>query len=287
MAKVLKDDKLDHELLSEGYVVIPFLDEKDNDELLNFYKKHHQFNIEQMYASAHSEDLSYRQAMSDGISKIVTPKINQYLDEVQALGGSFIVKGSSKQATLPPHQDWNIVDESKHRSFNLWLPLVDTLEENGGLKVIPKSHLWHQTFRGPNISSAYENITDDLFTMHITLDVPVGHAVLYDHRLLHASGPNRTNDLRIVAVIGIIESNANMFIYYRKNNKVEEYEASSTFFMTENPQLGPGNLKLNKTFNWDFPSYSMKDINNGNASEVRSRFSMKYIRSLFSKNTKH
>jgi hypothetical protein len=55
--------------------------------------------------------------------------------EVVAEG--FIAKGASGQSTIPGHLDWSIVDETRHRSVNVWIPLCDTSESNGALAVVP------------------------------------------------------------------------------------------------------------------------------------------------------
>jgi hypothetical protein len=260
MKSIIIDASLDKVLLEKGFAIIPILNGEDTNSLHQFYLENHHSQVEEMYASAHSKDLNYRMKMSDSISSIVVPHLTYHLQNIDVLGGSFIIKGPSPKATLPPHQDWNIVDESRFRSFNLWLPLVNTTAENGGLKVIPGSHLWFSLYRGPNISSAFELIIDKLMPQLISLEVPAGSAVLYDHRLLHASGVNRSNYERIVVVLGIKEVKAPMFIYYRNGNKIDAYKCNTDFFMQQDPEEGPASLTLYQSFPWNFPSYRLKDI---------------------------
>ncbi len=260
MGRIIRDENNDRQLAEKGFAIIPVLDSNEINLLLEFYNKNHPEIIDQMYASAHSQDITYRKRMSNKIKEIAKPKIMDLLDEVKVLGGSFIVKGNSPEATLPAHQDWNIVDENKFRSFNLWLPLIDTFKENGGLCVLPKSHLFQKNYRGPNISSIFEKVHKELMPHLVYLNIPAGHGLLFDHRLLHGSGVNQSNHMRITTVFGIIEEQAQMKFYYKANNQVDEYECDSSFFMEGNPQEGPKGLLLNKSIPWDFLAYNKRSI---------------------------
>jgi hypothetical protein len=71
-----------------------------------------------------------------------------------------------------------------------------------------------------------------------------GEALIYDHRLIHASGENKTDEIRLAAVFGIIPEDANMFYYHKKDEtSVEVYESNKEFFLYENIFEGPKKLK--------------------------------------------
>jgi hypothetical protein len=247
---ILADQSLDYTLREDGYVIIPLLSETTTNTLLQFYFRQHPQQVTGMYATAHDENLELRKTVSEQIKLMALPYIQAAIPGVEVLGGSFIAKGNDPQATLPPHQDWNIVDEQQFRSFNLWIPLVDTNAENGGIMVLPKSHLFGMYYRGPHISSAYEMVGEELLQNMKLLEIPAGHALLYDHRLLHASGPNQSKSLRIVAVMGVIERGASMKIYYQQEDEIVEYNCSSDFFLEANPQQYPPALSIEKSFKW-------------------------------------
>lgn len=240
--QILKDETLDRELQTQGFVIFPVLSRKASDDLRDFYLHHHSVAQPGMSASAHASDISYRKAMSTAILEVVAPAMKQHLMHAELLGASFISKSAGEHGALPPHQDWNITDERQFRSFNLWLPLVDTGSENGGIQVLPKSHLMGLNYRGPGISSIAENIMDRLWPAMTTLTIPAGYALLYDHRLLHSSGPNHTEEPRIVAVMGVKEQHAPMRIYYAEQGGVTEYDCSPDFFLEQNPNEGPADL---------------------------------------------
>jgi ectoine hydroxylase-related dioxygenase (phytanoyl-CoA dioxygenase family) len=242
--QILPDKNADLQLAQDGYVVFPLLDEKKTAALLYFYRQYHPQETPGMSASAHAEDISYRKQMSEAIRNSVLPLLQKLDLQLKVLGGSFITKASGTTTTLAAHQDWNITDERHFRSFNIWLPLVDTGKANGGIMVLPKSHLLGLNYRGPGIPSFTEHAKDIIDTALISLEIPAGHALLYDHRLIHASGPNLSPGSRVVAVLGALQKDAPMHIYYGTEKGVQVYACPAEFFLEGNPNEGPGNLTL-------------------------------------------
>jgi ectoine hydroxylase-related dioxygenase (phytanoyl-CoA dioxygenase family) len=160
------------------------------------------------------------------------------------------------------------VDERKFRSFNIWVPLVDLNRENGTIQILPESHKWLKTYRSANISSAFESVNDLLWGKLIPLFMKKGEALIYDHRLLHASGENFTDELRLAAVFGIIPNDASMFYYHQKNEyTLEVFESNPEFFLMENIFDGPKGLKkvseIPYSQNWN--RRELEEIVNGNA----------------------
>lgn len=253
MQKILSDNTLDQQLLEEGFVVIPFLNDEELTAMVNFFYENHPSINDGMYATAHVPDVSFRMKMNDYIKKTFARAIGETFVNCNPLGGSFIAKGKGSRGTLHPHQDWNLVDEDQYRSFNIWIPLVDLNEQNGAIKVLPKSHAWLKTYRSLNIPSAYAEVNDLLWDKMQTLYMKKGEALIYDHRLLHASGENYTDELRLAAVYGIIPEGAQMYYYHKADeNTVEVFESSPDFFLYENTFEGPKNLRSVNKFDHTF-----------------------------------
>lgn len=261
-SSILRNPELDKRLLEEGYVVIPFLSKEEVSSLVNFYTENHPQQNEGMYATAHVSDISFRIKMNDFIKQQFARAIEETFVNCNSLGGSFIAKGKGAKGTLTPHQDWNIVDEEQFRSFNIWVPLVDLKEDNGAIKILPRSHAWLKSYRSANISSAYEQANDLLWEKMITLLMEGGEALIYDHRLIHASGENKTNELRLAAVYGIIPKDAEMLYYHKADDKtVEVFESNPEFFLYGNIFEGPKNLKSRKKIAYDFPQIDAAKLN--------------------------
>ena len=254
MEQILKDEQLDKQLLEKGYVVVPFLDVVEVSALVNFYYEHHTRNQEGMYATAHVPDTDFRIKMNELIKKVFARAIEKYFVNYTALGGSYIAKGKGTNGKLHPHQDWNIVDEEQFRSFNIWVPLVDLHENNGAIQVIPHSHTWLTTYRSANITGAYSQINDLLLDKMVPLYMKAGEALIYDHRLLHASGENTTDEIRLAAVYGIIPEKGSMRYYHQAGEKtVEVFESNPEFFLYGNIFEGPKGLKSLNKFEHAFP----------------------------------
>ena len=240
---ILKDLELDKKLAAEGYVVVPFLSPQAVEELKEFFYSHHTDTLPGFYATAHSQDIPFRNKMNDKVKAVFQDSINTTFINCEALGGSFIAKTKTQEERLHPHQDWNIVDETKYRSFNIWVPLVNLTEENGAIRVLPGSHLWGLNYRGPNIQDERANQLENYWSAMKTLLMTAGEALIYDHRLYHASFANKTDNYRLASVFGIKPRTAEMFYYYGTNKGIDVYESSVDFFMNGDIQNGPKELK--------------------------------------------
>jgi hypothetical protein len=196
-----------------------------------------------MYATAHVSDIEFRIKMNEFIKEKFQKSIDEYFNNCNPLGGSFIAKGKGERGTLHPHQDWNIVDEQHFRSFNIWVPLVNLHEKNGAIRIEPGSHLWDFNYRSANIGFAYPEKEQGLWKSMLRLDMKAGEALIYDHRLIHASGNNETDEIRLACVYGIIPNGAQMF-YYHKNEQgnIDVYESNPDFFLYGNIFEGPKGL---------------------------------------------
>ncbi len=254
MKSILLDPLLDKQLLEIGYIVIPFLSTGEVSDLKTFYYQFNSKKLEGMSATADLPDIDTRMQMNNTIRGVFQRAIRETLVNANALGGSFIAKGKGHTGTLSPHQDWNIVDEDHYRSFNIWVPLVDLKATNGAICVMPKSHSWIKSYRSVNIRSAYNEVEAELWQKMTRLYMKAGEALVYDHRLIHASGENKTDEIRLAAVFGIIPDEASMFYYHKKDETtIEVYESNKEFFLYENIFQGPRKLKKISELPYDFP----------------------------------
>lgn len=288
MNQILTNKQLDEQLLKDGYVVVPFLDEMRVKELFDFFYDNHASEIPGFYATAHSTDIPFRKKMNEQIKAVFEQPIKNYFNNSIPLGGSYVVKSKSQEERLHPHQDWNIVDESKFRSFNIWVPLVNLNEENGAIRVVPESHLWVSNFRGPNIPDYFGEYNEVIWNRMTTLNMKAGEALIYDHRLFHASFANKTDELRIATVFGIIPSGAQMLYYYGNNHSVDVYESNVNFFMEGNIQKGPEVLRKIQTISpptvhvRSLPEYLVKQKTTENTTVKKAKPNLTdWVKNLF------
>lgn len=243
---IFHNKSFNEHLKEYGYVEVPFLNRNETEYLLSYFKLHHAQLPEGMYASSHHHDFNFRKEMNETIKKTCERAIKDTFLNVKPLGATFMVKSRGVNGYLHPHQDWNIVDETKFNSYNIWLPLVDVDASNGTILILPKSHLFLQNIRGLEIPSVWSNAIQEVKKQLVPLTVKAGNAIVYDHRLLHASDINHTTNPRITVVYGIIPENANMYFYYGIGNEIEIYDCNEDFYFNFNINKRPANLTLLK-----------------------------------------
>ena len=184
------------------------------------------------------------------LQKIIIPENCEYNN-----GGSYQIKPASKTSQLNPHQDTPIVDELNFYSIYAWIPLCDVNEQNGTLSVLPKSHLWGNYQRSLNVPWIYEKYTNKLWKLMQPLNINKGDLICFDSALIHASGPNLSNEIRVAYNTAILPKNFQQVHYYMDKdtpkNKVEEYLIDETFYMNENiMQKPPDKFPVRSVQNW-------------------------------------
>lgn len=261
-AQIVCNHEKDAELAKEGYTIFPCLAANDIKNLQDYYFQFQKEQPNHFYATAHSPDYNFRKQTSDYIKKIVEPLLKNTLFNYRLLGGSYVVKPANGKGILQAHQDWNLVDETQARSYNLWIPLVDVTFENGSVCVLPQSHAKQMTYRGPGIPSQFKNIEQELWKDLTTLNMKAGEALLYDHALLHGSPPNNTKTERLGIVIGIINEDVKMLIYGNNNGNIKSYACDENFFLTKNTLTDFVNLPIMSTILESQKEFTIDEFSN-------------------------
>jgi len=249
---IFRDRELNDALFREGYVTLPFLNANEIKNLKQIFWNYHAEieETEGLYVSSHSNDNEAIQKMSDEIQAVFQPSIQKHIENGMTLGGTFISRPPHQTEPLQPHQDWSIVDESRFRSFTIWVPLEDTNDENGCMYVLPKSQEYARCYRHVTIPSIFGQIYDTVWDQMIPVHLKAGEAIIFDHALGHASKPNRSDKIRIAATHSLISTDFEMRFYWNKNGVVEEYIGENDYYNTPEAKVGPG--KLQKIRDLDF-----------------------------------
>jgi len=103
-----------------------------------------------------------------------------------------------QDTVVPWHQDLGYLEPEADatRMVNFWIPLVDAPMQTGALQVIPTSHRWgllpHERIDG------YLGLAEGALPPHQVVDcpVPLGGALLLQHRTVHRSLPNVSRRVR-------------------------------------------------------------------------------------------
>lgn len=287
---VFKDISLQNSFDRDGYVVISLIDDLKVNELYKLFNQFQPNSPKGFSTTIHNLDINFKVNVSSQIRDKLESSIDNYIENVRPLGCSFLCKTSGSESYMPAHQDWTIVDETKSYSATIWIPLVDTDDENGALRVIPGSHLFSDALRSPSLQSVFENINDFLFQQTITLKLKAGDAVVFNHALIHASFANLSGKNRVVATYGFVPSKTELCFYQSVGNSVvDKYKVADNFFLTYN-QIGqaPLGATLLNSFKLEIEKWTEVDFLNA-ITKIKNRYMKKLfkddaVQEFFNKN---
>lgn len=206
-----------------GYIIFDFLNQEELDLIKKLSDLYIPSDVKGFYSTSHFLNVSESIELNKKLFSIVQQKFEALFVGLELTGGTFATKKMGN-SVVDAHQDWTIVDETKYRSYNLWIPLVDTNKENGTLALVSGSHKWFEFKRGMNVKNPFLDFTN-LFLNYC--DEPIlkmGQAILYDHRLIHLSRGNNTNSNRDTLIFGVKEKEAKVILCIAEDNLLSEYE---------------------------------------------------------------
>lgn len=231
--RILKDPLLNQQLIQKGYIVLPFLNDNQIIYLKELYSKWHSDNQPtNFYKSYFSSDKQYLKEVENIIFEFFKPNLNEYLIDHDLFGGMFVVRPHGQEGNIPPHQDWSLLDETKHWSLNTWCPLDDTHSDFGIFKVLPGSHRFIQTIRGYGIPKHYGHLEDEIEKHFINLHMKAGEIVIFYHSLLHGSSMNLRQTPRVAVGCSVTPKNSQLLYQMIADNesKLRKYNVSKEFF---------------------------------------------------------
>lgn len=159
----------------------------------------------------------YKMGIRRQLERILKPAAERLLENFRMVSPVFIAKVRGEGTTFPIHQDWSVVDETKHRAFNVWIPLQDVDKGNGGLWVLPGSHKLPTVVRGPGF--LFPNLYDveaELRPRMTQIDVAAGECMIFYHRVVHGSPPNTTGDIRTAVSFSALPKGVPLHIYFQR-----------------------------------------------------------------------
>jgi hypothetical protein len=230
---VFVDPAIDGELASRGYVVMPLLSRDEVEALLEVNRSKVRERPSDLYFTACDPDAQYRRAIQEEVNAVIAPRILPLLNSYKNCSTVFIHKRAhTKNGRSPIHQDPTFVDQFRQAAVNVWIPLVDVNEDNGCMQVFPKTHsLVNHICTIPSGPSPYDPVMA-LLESGCRLPVPMaaGKALLYNMRMLHSSGENRTPAERPAVASAYIPGDSKFRFYVRRegsSTSVDVFEADN------------------------------------------------------------
>ena len=233
---IFKNTEIQQKFDKQGFVVVPFVNENQVDKLENlFAEMHPELPQSGFFSSSYSTDKQYKTEVSNRIVEILEESYQNNFVDYQPFGASFLFKTPGNNSELAAHQDWTIVDETKHSALNCWIPLTAITKHNGPLMVLPGSHFDnHKTLRAPTIPFFFQN-EDSFVTQQLIPVLPKrGEAVILNQSLIHYSPPNQSTSIRKALTAGVKSKGAPMWFHYlnKENGKVERYLMPEDFLIS-------------------------------------------------------
>jgi hypothetical protein len=255
--KILKDPILNSELIQNGFIVLPMLEQEQIEYLKRLYHKWHK-DSEPMhfYKSYYSKDSEYKDEVEAITFEFLTPKLKEYFTSFDLMGGMFVIKPHGKEGHIPPHQDFSLVDESKYWSLNSWCPLEDTHEDYGILKMLPGSHRMMHTIRGYGIPEHYTHLADTIEKNFVPIKMKAGECIFFYLSIVHGSSYNIRKEPRVALGCSILPESHQLEynIIPDGASLVKRYSVDKDFFRnyTHAKKSEPEESNLIKSFQPNF-----------------------------------
>jgi hypothetical protein len=218
-------------------------------------------------ASILSPDHAYRRAVHDDVASVLAAPLRRYLDVHDLAHAGFVVKSPATElSAMGLHQDVSIVEEPQYTSVTVWCPLVDVGPENGWLGVVDGSHRIHEEPRGPSPFpyAALASLIEDNHLRYVPLRA--GQALLMHPATFHASPPNRTASVRVVAAAMAAPAEAQLVYCHRDFGDpaaaVELYAVDDDFYKQHRIGTRPEGAALMRTFVPAVPPLVPADLEN-------------------------
>ena len=150
---------------------------------------------------------------------LISPKLDsivhnsKILDAVESIIGKNIlvcsttlfIKNPNEKGFVSYHQDAKYIGLEPHNWVTAWVALTDSNENNGCMKMWPKSHLnikdHNEKFNHGNLltrGQTVENVPENKVKF---IELKAGQMSLHHPRIVHGSGINKSDDRRIGFVI--------------------------------------------------------------------------------------
>ena len=234
---LFKDKKLQLELEKNGYLILSFLNPSELEHLNKFYNSIHKGEeppnfIDDIHMTTWCNDLNYKSNVSTHLAELFAIASERFFENYRRLNHVFIVKKSGKDTTFKVHQDWNVVDETKYQSINVWVPLHDVDEKSGALWVLKGSHKVNRHIRGAGyLFPDYSKYTSELEKAAVSVKLKAGQAIVFYHSVIHGSPPNLSASNRVAACFSVIPKQVPLCIYFQptKDAELEVHEPNDDF----------------------------------------------------------
>lgn len=235
---VLRDPEYQATLDRDGYVAVPLLTTDEMAELVAGYEALVPDREDGLTIDYVRDD---RSTMSQ-VSKLLAPMFARHLPtwfhDYEPIVATFIVKHPGEASSMLMHHEPTYVDETRYRTFNIWIPLVEITWDppNGGIQLVPGTESLCAPFCGLNTPVMFRPYESYLREHMVDVEVPVGSAIVYDTHMLHASGANLSDSPRPAIACALAPAEAPLLHTLATGRRTRNvYAVDRDFFIDTHP----------------------------------------------------
>ena len=216
MRPIFKNPELSARFERDHYFVTPFLGPKEVQQLRDIYDELAEDQGGKFHLSLWTKNIENRKLVHRRIMEVFQPFADALLDNYKTIISSYAIKKPAQDSHWHVHQDDHFLDERKHTSLSIWVPLQDVNSKNGAMQILKGSHQMFTDIRTPNIPKPYDGYKDLIKEKYLTtIEMKAGEGLIFDHKLVHASGPNLSDAIRFAAVAVFAPQEAELMFYYK------------------------------------------------------------------------
>ena len=247
------------------------LSEEEVFELQRTYESLPKPRTEGFHCTMFSPDTALKTEVDRVIKLALAERLSDVFRTHIPLYGNFMVKEPGEESDWFVHQDWTYVDETKHDSVAVWVPLVDLTLNNGVICVVPGSHHIKNMVRGPGVHDPWEGLHQQIKEhYHEKVFLKAGEALIWHHRLVHFSPANQAEKPRVAATLIYTPENVPVYHYWKdplqQGTMARKYQVDSRFFMNYGIVNEPANVPFSGLEDSHFPEVDLnrlKSFSNG------------------------
>ncbi len=242
-ARLFKNPDYAESLNRLGCCLLPLASEESCEKLMTLFReKIEKATISGLYANHNKNMVEQNAFISKAIHAILEKELNAQFENYDYFIGHFMVKSPHTTEEFSLHQDWNIVDENRFSSYQVWIPLATVDHANGGLFFLPGSHRLYDNYRSGSFGLT-RVASDEIIAPYVAgAVIPKGTAFVYSNALFHASHPNLSDQFRVSLIVNIVQKNTPSF-YFHKNiqeQTVDCFKLGSDDLLQHLPSLEKG-----------------------------------------------
>lgn len=222
----------------KGIVHSAFLNQEEIKGLKQVFYNHFKFDdLPDIYDTMAKEPVDKIKDVSEQIVAVCKEKLDQIIENYKVTCCIYFTKKKGDNTEITMHVDPSMTHED-YNNIGIWIPLVDVDNNTGRMCLLEGGQHLMPPYYNAAMPAPYLAISDEIIEFMRPYDMKAGEALFFNNSIPHYSEKNITEQLRIAAVIKIVDDNAPVVTAYYdpeedSSSKVKIYEHHDAFFISE------------------------------------------------------